>query len=143
MLKDTNAINIPINLEIFWCKQIRVWLIYTNKSIALKIKIKSWKLFLYIFHDLFIRFCLQGLSYYDVTFERAPLCKSRIDAPPLPPPFAKPFLARASKESDSWSLTTLSNTARPHFVGTQPEMIKTKFCNYQKMMWNIRFFIYI
>ena len=85
-------------------------------------------------------FFLQVLSYDDVTFERAPLCKSRIDAPPLPPPFAKPFFARASKESDSWSLTTLSNTARPHFVGTQPKMIKTKFCNYSENHIDIRIF---
>ena len=45
MLNDKNELYIPVNLEIFWCKQIRVWLIDTDKSIALKIKIKSWKSF--------------------------------------------------------------------------------------------------
>ena len=31
-----------------------------------------------------------------LTFDMAPLCKSSIEAPPLPPPFEKPFFANAS-----------------------------------------------
>ena len=54
------------------------------------------------------------------TFEKAPLCRSSIDAPPFPPPFAKPFLAKSRILSASWESTILSITTRPHFVGTQP-----------------------
>lgn len=49
--------------------------------------------------------------------ERAPLCKSMMEAPPLEPPLTRPFLASLSKALASLESISPSFTARPHFAG--------------------------
>lgn len=52
--------------------------------------------------------------------DRAPECKSRIEAPPVEPPIDSPLFAMLSNAATSDGFTSVSNTTLPHFLGVQP-----------------------
>lgn len=69
--------------------------------------------------------------------ERAPECKSSIDAPPREPPRFRPRLAISSIACASDEDMMLSEMRRPHFSGAHPAM-KTKKYNKDKIYGQLK-----
>lgn len=53
-------------------------------------------------------------------FDKAPECKSRMEAPPEEPPRARPRSAMLRRAATSDGFTNISDTILPHFLGVQP-----------------------
>lgn len=54
-------------------------------------------------------------------FDKAPECKSSMEAPPEDPPKERPRSAILRRAATSDGFTSVSDTSLPHFFGVHPE----------------------